>query len=207
MILYCSFILLLLSYTTEADGTSDEIVVGSLNYDTSIVDDGYTFILATNAIPCVGIVAAWEFCYQASNIDELVTFYPGIWRITPQTRRDQGRGRGRGDDYELVRLTKVTFNTNARGISCRVFQLFDRDQFVAPKDSFIGLYTNTGIRLLRTNDDNSSITTFQSDGNQSSVPDNRMEDVDYNIAIRVHLSKYIQYAYSHSMYVATYIKT
>ena len=184
----------MLSYIIEIDDTRDEIVVGSLNYNTSIVDDGYTYILATNAFSCVGIVSAWEFCYQASSINELVTFYPGIWRITPQTGRGRGRGREQGDDYELVQSTKVTFNTS--GTSCQVFQLLDTDQFTAPKDSFIGLYTNTGTRLLRTNNNNRSITTFQFDGNRSSVnnarPDNRMDDVNYNIAIRVHLSKCIR---------------
>ena len=55
----------------------------------------------------------------------------------------------------------------------------------------MGLYSNFGAQLLYTNTD-SSITTYQFSGNQSSVKyAGNSDDVDYNIAIRVHLGKYI----------------
>ena len=181
------------------NGSGDKVFVGSLNHD--IVDKDDTFILATNIIPCDGTVIAWEFCYQISN-DTSATFYPGIWRISRQ--------RGMGNDYELVRSSNVTFNP--RGTSCQIFDLADTDQFVAPEGSFIGLYMgNTAPQLLHTDDMNTSITTFQIKENISSVnnlrPNNKDQDVNYNIAIRVHLGKqwlHIYPARALNLYVTQY---
>ena len=164
------------------NSTGDEVFVGSLNYDLSTVDEDDTYILATNTIPCNGTVVAWEFCYQISN-DTSATFYPGIWWIT--------RSRGTSsNDYALVQSSNVTFDP--RGTSCQVFTLTDADQFIAPKGSFIGLYTGN-TQLLRFDNMNTSITTFQLMGNKSSVdnlwPNNKEQDVNYNIAVRVHLGK------------------
>ena len=125
-------------------------------------------------------MVAWEFCYQISN-DTSATFYPAIW-----TRM------GPGNDYALVRSNDVTFDP--RGTSCQIFNLTDTDQFIAPEGSFIGLYTgNAASQLLRSDNMDTSITTFQYEGNESSAsnlrPNNKDQDVNYNIAIRVHLGK------------------
>ena len=175
----------MLLYTIVVEGINNTVLVGSLNYDLSTIDEGdnYNYILATNTIPRNGTVVAWEFCYQFSN-DTSATFYPGIW-ITHSRR-------GPGDDYELVHWNNITFDP--RGTSCQVFNLTDTDQFSAPEGSFIGLYTsNTAPQLLRTDNMNTSITTFRFTGNKSSVdnlrPNNKDQDVNYNIAIRVHLGK------------------
>ena len=75
--------------------------------------------------------------------------------------------------------------------SCQRVNLSTTDQFTAPAESVVGLYSNTGTHLLRTNTD-SSITTYQFIGNQSSVNNTgNNDDVSYNIAISVHLGKTI----------------
>ena len=174
----------MLSQFIVVNGSGDKVFVGSLNHDISIVDEDDTFILATNRIPCNGTVVAWEFCYQISN-DTSATFYPGIWRIARQSRR------GMGNDYELVHSSTVTFDP--RVTTCQVFTLADTNQFVVPEGSFIGLYMeNIAPQLLRTDDMNTSITTFRIKGNISSVNNlqpNNKGNVNYNIAIRVHLGK------------------
>ena len=169
----------ILSFTLEVDGTDN--MVGYLDYDVERIGDDHTFILATNAIPCDGTVVAWEFCYHMSN-RESVTFYPGIWRVTSHGERP-----GNNVNYELIQSTEVTFDQ--RKTSCQVFNLSHINQFIAPKNSFIGLYSDRRAQLLRTNDDNSSITTFQRRMNRSSVGKNDNHDVNFNIAIRVHLGK------------------
>ena len=143
-----------------------------------------TFILAGYTVPCSGTVVAWEFCYQISGALS-VTFYPGIWRIT-------GTMSG-NTDYTLVKSNNVTYDPRGSALNnfpCQIFNLSDTDQFTPPAGSVVGLYSNVGTWLLRTNND-SSITTYQFNGNQSSVrtTDNN-NDVNCNIAIRVHLGKY-----------------
>ena len=119
-----------------------------------------------------------------------MTFYPGIWRITDQ----------KDNEYELIQSTNVTFNpsgTSSNTYPCQNYTLSDRDRFIAPSGSVIGLYSNRGVSqplLLHTDDDmDNSVKAFQFNGNQSNVnydKDNENnEEVDYNIAIRVHLSK------------------
>ena len=177
-------------YYTVVDVTSDRVAVGSLNYDSSIIDKDRTYILAGYAIPCSGTVVAWEFCYQISGVSS-ATFYPGIWRITDQEKNGN-------TDYELIKSTNVTFNpsgTSSNTHRCQNFTLSDRDQFNAPSGSVIGLYSNRGVVrpfLLHTDVIDNSVATFRFDGNKSIVDNaqaNREEDIDYNIAIRVHLSK------------------
>ena len=178
------------NYHTVVDGTSDEILVGSLDYDSSIIDEDRTYILAGYTVPCNGTVVAWEFCYQISGITS-ATLYPGIWRITDKESD--------GDtDYELIQSSVITFNssgTSANARPCQNFTLSGREQFIAPSGAVIGLYSNKKEErslLLRTDDMDDSVTTFRFRGNRSSVNDARLntnEDVDYNIAIRVHLSK------------------
>ena len=162
---------------------SDIVTVGLLSYDNRIVRADHTVILADNAIPCSGSVISWEFCYQTVNLS-LVTFYPGIWRIT-----------GTSGGYALVQSNTVTYNQSVRDPqdpvnNCQLFNLSDTDQFTVPAGSVVGLYSNMGPNLLHTNADN-VITTYRFRGNQSNVNNaGNNDDVNYNVAIRVHLSEY-----------------
>ena len=175
---------LLILYTIAVSGQecTDTVTVGSLSHDNNIVTQDQTFILAGYTVSCSGTVVAWEFCYQISGAPS-VTFYPGIWRIT---------GTMSNTDYTLLQSNTVTYDprgTSANTFPCQIFNLSDTDQFIAPAGSVVGLYSNVGAWLLRTNTD-SSITTYQFVGNQSSVRTTGNSDVNYNIAIRVHLGKY-----------------
>ena len=85
---------------TSVSGQECTDTVGSLSYDSNIVPQGQTFILAGYTVPCDGTVVAWEFCYQIVNVAS-VTFYPGIWRIT----RISGMS---NTDYELVQSNTIT---------------------------------------------------------------------------------------------------
>ena len=174
----------------------DTVTVGSLSHDNNIVDLDQTFILAGYTVPCSGTVVAWEFCYQI--LGATVTFYPGIWRIT-------GTMSG-NTDYTLVESNIITYDQTVRdpqdpiNVGCQIFNLSDTDQFTAPARSVVGLYSNYfGVQLLHTNT-NSSITTYQFSGNHSSVNNaGNNDDVNYNIAIRVHLGKYSEIDYQASI--------
>ena len=180
-------------YTIAISGQecTDTVTVGSLSHDYRIVIAGQTFILTGYTLPCSGTVVAWEFCYQISGMSG--TFYPGIWRITGTSGSDT--------DYTLVQSNNVTYDQSVRdpqdpiNLGCQIFNLSDTDQFTAPAGSVVGLYTDRILRplLLRTNTD-ISITTYRFTENQSSVSTAGVSnDVDYNIAIKVHqnLGKYI----------------
>ena len=152
-----------------------------MNHDSSIAALEHTFILAGYTIPCNGTVVAWEFCYRISGLTS-VTFYPGIWRITGTT--------GPNTDYELIHSNSVTYDSSIQtsGIdSCQRVNLSTTDRFTAPAGSVVGLYSNVGPQMLHTNT-SSSIITYQFSGNQSSVTAG--SDVNYNIAIRIHLGKH-----------------
>ena len=167
--------------TTVVSGQECTDTVGSLNHDSNIVPLDQTFILAGYTVPCNSIVVGWEFCYQISGIG-LVIFYPGIWRIT---------GTNDNRDYALVQSNSITYDASilTSGIdSCQRVNLLVIDQFTAPAGSVVGLYSNFGPQLLHTNTD-SSIVTYQFSGNQSSVTINAGDNVNYNIAIRVHVGK------------------
>ena len=155
-----------------------------MSHDSKIVTVDQTFILAGYTVLCSGTVVAWEFCYQAGNTAP-VTFYPGIWRIT-------GSSSMGNTDYELVQSISVTYDPSIQtsGIySCQKVNLSTTDQFTASAGSVVGLYSNVMTQLLYTNTD-SSITTYQCSRNQSSVnTTGNSDDVNYNIAIRVHLGK------------------
>ena len=171
-------------YTIAVSGQecTDTVTVGSLSHDNNLVTLVQTFIIAGYTVPCSGTVVAWEFCYQLSAATS-VTFYPGIWRIT---------GGNSNTDYAVVQSNTVTYNQTGTIVNlypCQIFNLSDTDQFTAPAGSVVGLYSNVGPQLLRTNTD-SSITTYRFSGNQSSVRTTGNGDVNYNIAIRVHLGKY-----------------
>ena len=173
-----------MSYTTTASGQECIGAVGSLSHDSNLVTLDQTFILAGYTIPCSGTVVAWEFCYQISTTS--VTFYPGIWMIAGTM--------GGSTNYELVQSSSITYDQSIQisggTNSCQRVNLSTTDQFTAPAGSVVGLYSNVFTQLLYTNT-NSSITTYQFSGNQSSVSSaGNSNDVNYNIAIRVHLGKH-----------------
>ena len=164
---------------------TDTVTVGSLSHNNNIITIDRTFILAGYTVPCHGTVVAWEFCYQTSDAIS-VTFYPGIWRITDTS--DEG-----DIEYALIQSNAVTYDPSVRdpqdltsNFACQIFNLSDTDQFTAPARSVVGLYSNIGTQLLRTNAD-SSITTYLFPENRSSVNTENSIDVNYNIALRAHL--------------------
>ena len=172
-------------YTTAVSGQECTRAVGSLSHDSNIVTQAQTFILAGYTVNCSGTVVAWEFCYRVLGAIS-VTFYPGIWRIT-------GMRRMGNTDYKLVQSNSVTYDSSIKTSgdnSCQRVNLSTTDQFTAPAGSVVGLYSNIHAQLLHTNTD-SSMTTYQFSGNKSSVTNaGSNDDVNYNIAIRVHLSKW-----------------
>ena len=173
-------------YTIAVSGQECTDTVGSLSHDNTIVTVAQTFILAGYTVPCSGTVVAWEFCYQVLGVTS-VTFYPGIWRITGTS----GNG---NTDYTLVQSNNVTYDPRGNATNnfpCQIFNLSGTDQFTAPAESVVGLYSNVVTSLLHTNTSTgSSITTYKFSGNQSSVTTTgNSKNVNYNIAIRVYLGK------------------
>ena len=166
---------------------TDTVTVGSLSHDDQNINSaGQTFILAGYTVPCSGTVVAWEFCYQILTVPS-VTFYPGIWRVA----NTNGNG---VVEYKLIRSSTVTYDPRGDPTNifpCQIFNLSDTDQFIAPAESVVGLYSNVHTQLLRTNIDN-SITTYQFMGNQSNTSNSV---VNYNITIKMHLGKYSQLLY------------
>jgi len=172
-------------YTIVINGQecTDVLTVGSLSHDNTLVPLEHTYILAGYTVPCNGIVIAWEFCYQMSAVKS-VTFYPGIWRITERMSQNI--------NYTLVQSNKITYNSvgsSHNNFPCQRVNLSETDQFTAPVGSVVGLYSGTQTQLLNTST-NSSITTYRFTGNQYSVRAGNNDDVNYNIAIRVHLGKH-----------------
>ena len=176
--------IILIHYSSEYSQECTR-AVGSLSHNSNIVTAGQTFILAGYTVNCSGTVVAWEFCYRVLGVTS-VTFYPGIWRITGAN--------GSNTDYELVQSNSVTYDQSIQTSGndyCQKVNLATTDQFTASAGSVVGLYSNVMTQLLHTNT-NSSITTYRFSRNQSSVDNaGNNEYVDYNIAIRVHLSKWI----------------
>ena len=192
---------ILILCTTAVSGQECTDTVGSLNHDSNIVTVDQTFILAGYTVPCSRIVVAWEFCYRITGAS--VTFYPGIWRIT----RTSGNG---NKDYALVQSSSITYDASIQtnGTSndqCQRVNLSVTDQFTAQAGSVVGLYSGTGTILLRTNTD-SSIKTHRFNGNRSSVSNaGNNDDVNYNIAIKVYLSKYVLIHFQVTVYMHIYI--
>ena len=166
------------------DGEECVNAVTSGNYQ-NIVDEDRTYILNGFTTPCGGVVNAWEFCYQVEGQDS-VTFYPGLWELTSTTGFFFVTRR-----YSLIQSNNVTFTPTGNTISCQIFNLSVTEQFTAPAGSVVGLYSNTGSPrpLLSITNKNSDVS-YQVSGNQTSVTGNNMNDVNYNIAIRAHISKF-----------------
>ena len=175
---------------------------GSLEHDGIHVVGGRTFIFANRnyTVSCEGIVIAWEFCYRVfSGVStEPVTFFPSIWMPS------EANG---ALHYTLIQSTPITFtpaqvDNSTNNILCPRVNLSATEQITAPAESVVGLYSfrrRNELELLRTNKAQSSITTYQFDGNQSIVQviDS---DVDYNIALRVHLGMPV-YIYIYINYI------
>ena len=122
-----------------------------------------------------------------------VTFYLSIWRIT------KTRSNANTKDYPLIQSNTITYDASIQtnGTSddqCQRVNLSATDQFTVPAGSVVGFYSGIGAQLLHTNTD-SSITTYQFSGNQSNISVFSSGDINYNIAIRVHLGKYIHKTY------------
>ena len=175
----------ILLHTVAISGQECMNTVGSLSHYSNIVSHGQTFIHDGYAVPCNDTVVAWEFCYRISS--KSVIFYPGIWRVIRTSDNSNNT------NYELVQSNNITYNQSIQtsGIySCQRVNLSVTDQFTAPAGSVVGLYSNVITQLLHTNT-NSSITTYQFRGNYSSVTKaGNKDNVNYNIAIKVHLGKY-----------------
>jgi len=160
-----------------------DCTAGSTNYDQSLVGENTTYILIANdyKVNCEGKVFAWEFCYQAGQNDLNRTFYPGIW--------EKGKGKEK-DKYSIKQSNMVTFNPTENMSPCQMFNLPTPEQFTAPKDSFIGLYSNTGSTRPLLFAYNNNGKTYQSIGNHSKVDTKGLEADNFNIAIRVHISEF-----------------
>ena len=154
--------------------------VGLLDHDKNVIEPSQTYILTGYTVLCEGIVTTWEFCYQLIGNVSKVTFYPGIWENTG------------GTTYSLIQSNTVVFTPNGTGpsFSCQNYTLPVTEQFIAPSGSVVGLYSNLKVLLLRTTK-NSQITTYQAMHNQSSVVGESTNDVNYSIAIRVHLGELV----------------
>jgi len=155
--------------------------VGNLGHDRNDIIPDRTFIFTDSdyEVVCEGTVIAWEFCYMPQN-ETSVTFYPGIWI-------DNG-----AINYTLVQSNNVTFVPSQVGNntdSCQRVNLSETDQFTAPAGSVVGLYSNmVNPRLWRT-DSNRPNITYQYRGNRSNVRIAESNNINYNIAIRVHLGR------------------
>ena len=175
-----------MSYTVAVSSQECTNTVGSLSHNSNFATQDHTFILSGYTVLCNGTVVAWELCYRISTSTS-VTFYPGIWRIT---------GTSRGvTHYELVQSNNVTYDQTIFTSSidtCWIFNLSAIDQFTAPAGSVVGLYSGVRTSLLHDTNTNNSVTTYRRRGNESSfINAGSDDDVNYNIAIRVHLGMYV----------------
>ena len=164
---------------TAVGGQECADTVGSLEYSTGQLPAPVdrTYILAGYTVPCNGTVVAWEYCYQISSAEQVI-FYPGIWRITRTSDVDF---------YTLIQRNEVIFDSRGTPPNlfiCSILNVSDTEQFIAPAGSVIGVYT-LSAQILRTNTDD-SITVYQFRLDQNNV-NSTGTDVNYNIAIRVHL--------------------
>ena len=121
-----------------------------------------------------------------------MTFFPGIWKITGGSNNNMGHG---NINYELVQSNQVTYNSSGSSLNmypCQCISLAKADQFFAPAQSVIGLYSGDGALLLQTNASNLPGINYQFGGNQSEVNTAGISrSFKQNVAIRVHLSKFL----------------
>ena len=157
-----------------------------MNYSDKIITEDRTFILDDHqhTIACKGNVIVWEFCYQIGNKNTTVSFNASVWKLT-------------GIKFVLVISNNITYtptNNNGSVYSCQRVNLSDKDRFIAPAGSGLGLYSNMGTmrsKLLKTKNIFSNITTYRFYGNPEDVPINGSKMVavlNYSIAIKVRIS-------------------
>ena len=149
------------------------------------ISEDKTYILAGYEVPSGATVVAWEFCYQKTDATSVI-FYPGIWRITPDPRKKDET------DYDLIQSNAVTYDPSVRTdqLPCLMFNLSVTDQFTTSEKSVVGLYSNTGALLLRTNTNDE--ITYEDNKNKSHIDKarpNKNDNVKFNIAIRVYFGK------------------
>ena len=152
-----------------------------------VITADQTYILAGYTVQCEGIVTTWEFCYQSQSAllgAPSATFYPSIWGTS-----------GDNTTYSLIQSSTVTFDPRFGILAtflCQNYTLPVTEQFTAPSGSVVGLYNPRVMqsRLLHTNTDD-LLTTYRLASNQSIVVGGSANDVNYNIAIRVHLGKFV----------------
>ena len=145
-------------------------------------------------VPCEGTVIAWQFCYRLLPEVPLrpITFFPSIWMINDTSDSDTIR-------YTLIQSRNITFmptevHNDTDNILCPRVNLSEADQFTAPAGSVVGLYSHIRVdepEILRTDRKKSLITTYEFRGNLTSVQVINTSDADYNIALRVHIGRYI----------------
>ena len=144
-----------------------------------VISDNRTFILADYEIPCRGAVAAWEFCYQRSTRTS-VTFFPAIWIGSAN------------NGYRLIYLSTVNYDqSEITENPCHRVEFPKEYWLTVPAGSVLGLYSNVGAQLIHSNT-NPELNTYQFYGYQNRVFINNYDtiDVNYHIAIRLHLGKY-----------------
>ena len=170
--------LLALYVAVSCDQCTDPVTAGSLSYGNTISEDK-TYILAGYEIPANATVVAWEFCYQKTDAASAI-FYPGILRIIPRKKDET--------DYDLIQSNVVTYDPSVKTDQppCLMFNLSVTDHFTVSEESVVGLYSNHGAFLLRTDTDD-AIITYEAEGNQSTIY--IKENINFNISIRVHLGK------------------
>ena len=116
-----------------------------------------------------------------------MTFHPGIWTLTDRIW-DWTIFQWKLQ-FSLLQSNTVTFTPNG-SMPCQVYNLSETEQFTAPEDSVVGFYIGLARAPLLVTKADSSITTYKVSGNQSSVTVSNSDDVNYNIAIRVHIGKH-----------------
>ncbi|XP_065899891.1 uncharacterized protein [Dysidea avara] len=168
-----SFLFLISAVSCQACTTP-----GSLNHSNISYNRNTTYILNGYTVQCEGIVTTWEFCYHMNSSVPSATFYPGIWNKTGKVF------------YTHIQSNTVTFTPNGTNInSCENYTIPEAERFTVPSGSVVGLYSNFNVQLLRTNDTNQQMPTYQFDGNQSDVTINgNTKKAGYNVAIRVHVA-------------------
>ena len=186
-----SYIVLLCTVAVAVTSQQCMDNVGSLKHDGVHVVNERTFIFADRkyTVGCERTVVAWQFCYRVFRNASAnpVIFYPSIWM--PSETNDTIH-------YTLIQSSPITFipALNTTDILCPTVTLSTTQQFTAPAGSVVGLYSfrsrmDGELELLRTNKAQSSINTYQFDGNQSSVQAVDGRNVVYNIALRAHFGR------------------
>ena len=109
------------------------------------------------------------------------TFNPGVWQRT-------------GSDYQLINSSYIRYNqlkyyTNDGDHACQKVTLSSENRFTAPANSVIGFYSNFASLLHEDANPMSMINAYQYEGHQTFVAINSGVNVNYNIAIKLHLSK------------------